>query len=370
MSSTQNDATAVSLTATAADEVAALLREADAILNQNAEIIDSSMPIYRDGIVPNTNETSQHGLLAEPQPPMISTTKADEVLSAVNMTLCTTKSKTVCPKSIMKPSTTPSTPHSASAPSNNQLMKLEASQTTYSKYPIDCRVHYNFNQVSPTTTSTSPSQSRPKLIGSYCVGRIQSVFLDTSSKNFVYEVAPIPKSGHTTTEMLTESQLAYASGTPVCVQFSEREAVQDGEIVGCKVDLEDVKMYSVQLSMYKNIAQLYEDVHESMITHRKLSKKVEASAAAASAAVNKSTIGLTTSQKVEAKKARVAKKKTISKAKLQVPKKQKSPAILAARRERRALRKIAKRNAKNIVQVSAAAPNQNEGDGKDEVMST
>lgn len=170
--------------------------------------------------------------------------------------------------------------------------------------------------------------------------------------------------------MLTESQLAYASGTPVCVQFSEREAVQDGEIVGCKVDLEDVKMYSVQLSMYKNIAQLYEDVHESMITHRKLSKKVEASAAAASAAVIKSTIGLTTSQKVEAKKARVAKKKTISKAKLQVPKKQKSPAILAARRERRALRKIAKRNAKNIVQVSAAAPNQNEGDGKDEVMST
>lgn len=339
MSTSHEDATAVSLTATAAvDEVDALLREADAILNRNSERIDSSVLMDSEVIIDHNKR------------PTIDATIADEVLSAPTTTISSTAQKSITlPKSIMKPSIMPPqhasyrlpSQHTTKKFSKDQLMKLEANQTTYSNYPIDCRVHYNFNQVSTTTATTTPSQSRPKLVCSYCVGRIKSVYLDPSSRNFVYEVAPIPskKSGNST-EMLTESSLAYAPGTPVCVQFSEKEAVQDGEIIGCKVVVDpyhpnavdnNVKMYSVQLSMYKNIAQMYENAHESMILHRKKKRKVAYTTPDVNNTSN-CTIGVSTSQKIDVKK-KAKKKKAISKASLSIQ--QLSATSGAAARRRR-----------------------------------
>lgn len=160
--------------------------------------------------------------------------------------------------------------------------------------------------------------------------------------------------------MLTESSLAYAPGTPVCVQFSEKEAVQDGEIIGCKVVVDpyhpnvvdNVKMYSVQLSTYKNIAQMYENVHESMILHRKKKRKVDNTTPDVNNKSN-STIEVLTSQKIDVKK-KAKKKKGISKASLSTQ--QLSATSVAAARRRRKSSTVATKlmNAKNSSKGAAA----------------
>lgn len=198
--------------------------------------------------------------------------QAEEVISAITKPTSAVVKGTPS-KSIMKSkvTTSPGQPKF----SKQQLMKLEPHQSAYLKYPVDCRVYYDFN---PQTTSQYTSQSKPKLVGSFCIGRIKAIYLDPVTKSFVYDVQPVAKSGSSSSQLLAESQLAYATGTPVDVQFSKNEAIQEGEIMGYKLgwgtgSLNEAKLYTLKVLTYKNIAQMYEDVHEDMITYRKKSGK-------------------------------------------------------------------------------------------------
>ena len=201
--------------------------------------------------------------------------------------------------------------------SKHQLMKLEPKQSPYTKYPVDCRVYYDFNP--QTTSQHNNSQCKPKLRGSFCIGRVKAVYLDPVTKAFVYEVEPFPNtggSGGNCSQFLTEPKLAYASGTPVDVQFSKNEAIQEGEIMGyCKLDCEheslnEVKHYTVKIFAYKNIAQMYEDVHEDMLTYRQKGRNEKGVQMNSTIAKAKPIAKASLPQKLSAvKKAKVIKRK-------------------------------------------------------------
>lgn len=80
-------------------------------------------------------------------------------------------------------------------------------------------------------------------------------------------------------ELLIESELSYATGTQVHVQFAENEAVYAGEIMGYNpngvVQQDAKKSYSVIIFTEMNNAQMYRDVDEDMIRYRIIGKPTE-----------------------------------------------------------------------------------------------
>ena len=116
-----------------------------------------------------------------------------------------------------------------------QLIKLGADQMTYSKYPVGCQVYYNSNTCSLPVTS----QSDVKFIASIFRGKVNNVFMDLGSKQFIYEVDQT--SNIEDKELLTEAQLTYATGTPINVQFAPNESTHNGEIIGSKVATQESK---------------------------------------------------------------------------------------------------------------------------------
>eukprot|EP00956_Cyclotella_meneghiniana_P006671 scaffold8842_cov74-Cyclotella_meneghiniana.AAC.7 len=142
-----------------------------------------------------------------------------------------------------------------------QLIKLGADQMSFSKYPVGCQVHYSSNTQELSVTS----QPDVKFIASVRRGKVNNVFMDLGSKQFVYEVVPT-SSNVEDKELLTEAQLTYATGTPVNVQFSLTESTYDGEIIGYKV--EEKKTYTIIIFTKDSSAQIFDDVASDYITYR------------------------------------------------------------------------------------------------------
>lgn len=145
----------------------------------------------------------------------------------------------------------------------SQLIKLGADQMTYSKYPVGCQVHYNTN----TQTLPVTSQSEVKFIASVCRGKVNNVFMDLGSKQFIYEV--VPTSNIEDKELLTETKLTYATGTPINVQFAPTESTHNGEVIGSKVATQELKKtYTVIVFTKESSAQIFDNVSSDNITYR------------------------------------------------------------------------------------------------------
>jgi hypothetical protein len=162
--------------------------------------------------------------------------------------------------------------------SRAQLIQLgEDQMTAFSKYPVGCRVIYSFNsQTTPVT-----SRSNIKLITSLRVGRVNTVFMDLGSKQFIYEVCNIRNVNENSPELLTEQQLAYAAGTPINVQFNQSGEVFEGEIVGYTVGTRQaqVKTYTVILFTDNNDAQMFDNVSCDIIKYRSETEGMKVAAA-------------------------------------------------------------------------------------------
>ena len=145
------------------------------------------------------------------------------------------------------------------------LMKLESSQTCFSKYPPGCMVHYNFN--SPPESQTI-SAWNTKIISSFSVGKVKTVYMDFGSKNLVYEVSPLRRFScidNSTLEMVTEEQLAYATGAAIYLDFEEGKPLIEGEVMGYN-HIEN--MYTVLVFGERNEIQMHGNVNPEVIKHR------------------------------------------------------------------------------------------------------
>jgi hypothetical protein len=146
--------------------------------------------------------------------------------------------------------------------SKEQLIQLQSDQTSFSKYPVGCRVHYNYKfHAAPVI-----SLSNAKFVYSVSVGVVKSVFMDLSSKSFVYELASL--GNESKSHLLRESDLSFATGTPVNVQFPEGDTAYEGEITGCSLSSDQTRLYSVLLFTENNTAQIYDNVVGDMIRYR------------------------------------------------------------------------------------------------------
>ena len=147
----------------------------------------------------------------------------------------------------------------------NNLMKLESSQTSFSRYPPGCMVHYNFN--SPLTSQQN-STWNTRIISSFNVGKVKTVYMDFGSKNLIYEVSPLRRFSYidnSSTEMVTEDKLAYATGAAIYLDFEEGKPLVEGEVMGYN---QNDKMYTVLIFGERNQIQMHDNVHPEVIKHR------------------------------------------------------------------------------------------------------
>ena len=145
------------------------------------------------------------------------------------------------------------------------LMKLESSQTSFSRYPPGCMVHYNFN--SPLTSQQN-STWNTRIISSFNVGKVKTVYMDFGSKNLIYEVSPLRRFSYidnSSTEMVTEDKLAYATGAAIYLNFEEGKPLVEGEVMGYN---QNDKMYTVLIFGERNQIQMHDNVHPEVIKHR------------------------------------------------------------------------------------------------------
>lgn len=144
-----------------------------------------------------------------------------------------------------------------------QLIKLAADQMTFSKYPVGCRVQYNINS---NARAAVTSQAGIKFVSCLRVGKIAAVYMDLGSKGFVYEVLPGGSADiSSSSELLTEAQLAYCPGASITVNFPGAEARYDGEIIQCTGSSHPAKMYCVLMFTGDGDAQIFDNVPGDVI---------------------------------------------------------------------------------------------------------
>ena len=146
-----------------------------------------------------------------------------------------------------------------------QLIKLGTDQMTYSKYPVGCRVQYNVNSL----TLPVAIESGLKFVCSLNVGKVNSVFMDLGSKQFVYEVISMKSIGQKNSEFLTEDELAYAPGALVNVQFGDSDSSYEGEIIGCEDGAQE-KKYRVIVFTETMEAQIFDGLSTESIKYRRV----------------------------------------------------------------------------------------------------
>lgn len=164
--------------------------------------------------------------------------------------------------------------------STSQLLELKQDQiNSFSMFPVGCRVQYNINR------QAVPTPANAKYVTSLRVGTVKNVFMDLSSKGFVYEITPSRTSGDSA-EFLTEAQLTYGPGTSVTVKLSDERNGYEGEILQYKVGSQS-KLYSVMLFRDGDDAQIFDDVSVKNIRFRQVEKESDIQVDSAAADGNK-----------------------------------------------------------------------------------